>query len=74
MTWAGQFNLDFLGFLILYGIWMAWPNNFSPFGLVLGAFGLVGGIPLLTTYLLYLSFATGGDVKRMILGDVRGAS
>ena len=53
---------------------MAWRNNFSPFGLVLGAFGLVGGIPLLTTYLLYLSFATGGDVKRMLLGDARGES
>ncbi len=74
MTWPGQFNLDFLGFLILSGFWMAWRNNFSPFGLVLGAFGLVGRIPLLTTYLLYLSFATGGDVKRMLLGDARGAS
>ncbi len=53
---------------------MAWRNNFSPFGLVLGAFGLVGGIPLLTTYLLYLSFATGGDLKRMIFGDAHVAS
>ena len=71
MGWPGQFNLDFLGFLLMSGFWMAWRNSFSPFGLVLGAFGVVGGAPLLTAYLLYLSFDTHGDVNKMLLGETR---
>ena len=71
MGWPGQFNLDFFGFLLMSGFWMAWRNNFSPFGLVLGAFGVVGGAPLLTAYLLYLSFATNGDAQKMLLGEMR---
>jgi hypothetical protein len=33
MTWPGQFNLDFLGFLILSGVWVAWRHAFSVGGL-----------------------------------------
>lgn len=71
MNWPGQFNLDFLGFLTLSGVWMAWRNHFSGLGLVLGVFAFVGGIPLLSTYLLYLSFKTGGDIRIMLLGEQR---
>jgi len=38
MGWPGQFNLDFLGFLVLSAFWTAWRNNFSIPGLVLGVF------------------------------------
>ncbi|MEM9620943.1 MAG: hypothetical protein AAF993_04790, partial [Pseudomonadota bacterium] len=55
MGWPGQFNLDFLGFLVLSGTWMAWRNNFSGVGLALGLAAPFGGVPLLTVYLLYLS-------------------
>ena len=51
MAWPGQFNLDFMGFLVLSGLWLAWRNHFSPGGLALGALGLFGGAPLLTAYL-----------------------
>ncbi len=32
MAWPGQFNLDFMGFLMLSGLWLAWRHHFSPPG------------------------------------------
>ena len=72
--WPGQFNLDFLGMLMLSGFWMAWRNHFTPGGLVLGVGGLLLGAPILTLYLFILSQQTNGDVKRMLLGDRRAAA
>ncbi len=72
--WPGQFNLDFLGMLMLSGFWMAWRNHFTPGGLVLGVGGLLLGAPILTLYLFILSQQTNGDVKRMLLGDQRAAA
>ena len=72
--WPGQFNLDFLGMLMLSGFWMAWRNHFTPGGLVLGVGGLLLGAPFLTLYLFILSQQTNGDVKRMLLGDQRAAA
>lgn len=71
LTWPGQFNVDFSCFLILSGLWMAWRHHFSLGGLVLGVFGVVGGMSLLAPYLLFLSFRTKGDIKVMILGEQR---
>lgn len=62
MGWPGQFNLDFLGFLVISAFWAAWRNNFSPVGLGLGVLALTLGAPFLTMYLLYLSFRTKGNV------------
>ena len=47
LTWPGQFNADFLCFLILSGLWLAWRHHFSPGGLLLGCLGFFGGIMLL---------------------------
>ena len=74
MEWPGQFNLDFFGFLMLSGFWLAWRHQFSPAGLALGILGLFGGAPVLTAYLLIVSFKTNGDVKEMLLGKARAAS
>lgn len=74
MGWPGQFNLDFLGFLVLSACWTAWRNHFSPAGLGLGVLAFFFGAPFLTTYLLYLSFATGGDMTAILVGDRRSAS
>ena len=68
ITWPGQFNLDFFGFLILSATWTLWRNGFSLLGWVLAPIALTGGIPFLTTYLLVLSFTTNGDYRRMLLG------
>ena len=71
MTWPGQFNFDFFGFLILSATWTAWRNQFSAPGLGLALVALFGGIPFLTTYLLYLSYQTEGDIRVMLLGEGR---
>lgn len=73
MTWPGQFNFDFLCFLILSGLWLAWRHHFSPVGLVLGVFGFFGGIMFLAPYLLILSFKTEGDMRILFLGKVRSS-
>ena len=72
--WPGQFNLDFLGMLILSGFWIAWRNNFTPGGLALGLGGLFLGAPFLTLYHFILSQQTNGDVARMLLGDERATA
>lgn len=69
MGWPGQFNFDFLGFLILSGLWTAWRERFSAKGLILGVFAFLGGILFLSAYLLYLSFKTDGDMKKIMLGE-----
>jgi hypothetical protein len=74
MTWPGQFNFDFTCFLMLSGLWLAWRHHFSPGGLVLGALGVVGGIMVLAPYLLFVSFKANGDIKELLLGEVRANS
>lgn len=71
MSWPGQFNLDFLGFLILSAFWTAWRNGFSAGGLGLAVLAFFFGAPFLTAYLLILSFRTGGDPRAMLLGAHR---
>lgn len=73
MEWPGQFNLDFFGFLVLSGLWLAWRHHFSPLGLALGVLGLIGGVPVLTGYLLATSFAVNGDIKALLLGPIRAS-
>jgi hypothetical protein len=66
--WPGQFNLDFLCFLILSALWTAWRNNYSPLGLVLAFVAFVGGAGFLLPYLLLLSVQTRGDMRAVLLG------
>jgi len=74
MTWPGQFNLDFMIFLALSGIWLAWRHHFSVGGVVLGVIGFFGGTMVLAPYLLYVSFQANGDIKEMFLGKKRATA
>lgn len=71
MAWPGQFNLDFLCFLILSALWTAWRNGFSASGLALGVLAFFGGAGFLLPYLLYLSFKARGDMGVVLLGPGR---
>ena len=71
MTWAGQFNFDFMGFLVLSATWVMWRNQFTLPGIALGIVAFFGGMVFLSAYLLYLSFEVGGDIKSMLLGSDR---
>lgn len=55
MGWPGQFNFDFMGFLTLSALWVAWRNRFSALGIALAVIALLGGMMFLTVYLLILS-------------------
>jgi len=68
MGWPGQFNLDFMGFLILSALWTAWRNNFSPLGLVLAVVAFFGGMMFLSIYVLILSL-TARDIQDIVLGS-----
>lgn len=71
MTWPGQFDTDFFGFLLLSGLWLAWRHRFSPLGLLLGVAGVFGGMLFLSAYLFIASFRPGADVKSLLLGGSR---
>jgi hypothetical protein len=68
MEWPGQFNLDFMGFILLTAFWVAWRNGFTLGGLALALLVPAGGIGFTGLYLIYLSYQTKGDVKAMLMG------
>jgi len=74
MEWPGQFNLDFMGFLVLSALWLSWRHHFSPGGLLLGVLGLFGGVPVLSAYLLVASIRANGDVNVLLLGPERAGA
>lgn len=71
MGWPGQFNMDFLSFLILGSVWLMWRHQFSLLGLFFGFLVFAGGAPFLCTYLLVASFRANGDVKILLFGEKR---
>lgn len=73
MGWPGQFNLDFMGFLMLSALWVAWRHRFSLVGLVLAVLAFNGGMLFLTIYLLVHSHRTKGDMRALLLGESRAA-
>jgi hypothetical protein len=74
MSWSGQFNSDFMCFLAISGLWVAWRHRFSPVGLVLGVVAFFGGIMFLAPYLLIAGFRADGDMKIVLLGKDRATS
>lgn len=71
LTWPGQFNADFMTFLSLSALWLAWRHRFSSAGLALGVLGFFGGMMVLAPYLLIASFRATGDVRVLLLGEAR---
>jgi len=67
LSWPGQFNLDFTGFLTLSALWTAWRNDFSAPGIALAAVAFVGGMAFLTIYLLILG-ARSRDISELLTG------
>jgi hypothetical protein len=67
MAWPGQFNLDFMGFLILSALWTAWRNGFSAIGIILAVVAFFGGMAFLSIYLLILSLGTD-NIRDILLG------
>ena len=68
MTWPGLFNFDFMGFLLLSGLWVSWCHQFSVSGLLLGAVVVFGGMMFLSLYLFIASTLAKGDVNELLSG------
>ena len=73
MTWRGQFNVDFLCFLLMSGAWVAWRHAFSLSGLLLGFAAFNLGAPFLAGYLLIEGYRNKGDSAALLLGRLRAA-
>jgi len=71
MGWPGQFDLDFLSFLLLGTIWVAWRHQFSPAGIGLSLLVFPLGMLFLASYLLVQIGRSGGDMKVLLLGEGR---
>jgi hypothetical protein len=71
LTWPGQFNADFMCFLVLSGLWVAWRHQFSSLGWFLMPIAFFFGIMFLSIYLLVISFTTKGEIKAMLIGTER---
>lgn len=67
--WNAQFNLDFTCYLILSGLWIMWRNKFSAGSIILGVVAAIIGIMVFASYVLYLLFKEGGDLKKVLLGN-----
>lgn len=73
MGWSGQFNLDFMMYLILSALWVAWRHDFSGAGIALAAVASVGGMLFFGIYLLVQIGRADGDIERLLLGERRAA-
>ena len=73
MTWSGQFNLDFMTFLGLSGIWVAWRHQFTGSAIALGVIAFFGGMMFLAPYLLWAGAQAGGDARILLLGKERAS-
>ena len=72
MAWPGQINLDFLIYLLLSGLWIAWRHEFTAGGIALGLLALFGAVMLLP-YLLWATANAGGDGRVLLLGRRRAS-
>lgn len=73
MGWPGQINLDFLIYVLLAALWIAWRHDFTPGGIALGLLALFGAVVLLP-YLLWATAKAGGDLRALLLGRRRAAA
>ncbi|MEM1231175.1 MAG: hypothetical protein AAGI15_11600, partial [Pseudomonadota bacterium] len=69
MGWQGQFHLDFVTYLVLSGLWVAWRHRFSGLGIVLGLAASQLGMIFLSIYLLIVISRNDGDLHRVLLGE-----
>lgn len=73
LTWSGQFNFDFMTFLGLSAIWVAWRHHFTTGAIALGVVAFFGGMMFLAPYLLWASARAGGDPGVLLLGEERAS-
>ena len=68
LTWQGHINLDFLSYLSLAGVWIAWRSGFTPAGIALGVLSMLSGMLFFAPYLLYQISRSDNDPRKLLLG------
>lgn len=68
MGWGGQFNLDFMCYLLLSGLWIMWRDGFSGKSVLIGIAASVLGIVFFAPYLIWLLMQHKGDLRAVVLG------
>jgi hypothetical protein len=66
-SWQGQFNFDFLTFLVLSATWSAWRFGYGVKGWALAVLAFFGGMPYLATTLFLLRRRHGADWAAILL-------
>ncbi|OYQ43491.1 hypothetical protein CHU92_03355 [Flavobacterium cyanobacteriorum] len=69
VSWSGQFNLDFLCYLSLSGLWIMWRNKFNSKAIIVGILAMILGIIFFAPYLIFLISKENGDLKAFLIGD-----
>ncbi len=68
LNWPGQFAFDFMLYLVLSALWIAWRHGFSGPGLAMAAAAGIGGMLVFAPYVLIQSARAGGDIRALLLG------
>ena len=68
VNWSGQFNLDFMSYLILSALWVAWRHCFTTRGLVFAGLSAVLGFVFFAPYLLVQAMGVN-TVRELVLGN-----
>ena len=68
LTWQGHINLDFLSYLVVAGVWIAWRSGFTPVGIALGVLSMMSGMLFFAPYLLYQISRSDNDPRKLLLG------
>lgn len=69
LNWSGQFNLDFMSYLTISGLWVMWRNHFSGKSIVIGLAAMILGIIFFAPYVLVLLMQEKGDLKKVLVGN-----
>ncbi len=71
MGWPGQFNMDFMGFLTLSGLWLAWRHHFSAGRNRIGVARFCWRCSGTHRVSSFRHFLGRGDIREVLLGKTR---
>ena len=69
--WPGQITLDFLIYLTLSAIWIAWRHRFSAGGIAMAVLAFFGAALVFLVYLFWAILDARGELKVLLLGRDR---
>ena len=68
ISWAGQFNLDFMFMLLFSAIWVMWRHHYSLSGIALGVVAFFWWRAVFVYLSAYSEFSGGGRCAHYVVG------